>query len=90
MTTPGSDREPLEKLAEEFAERYRRGERPSLSEYTRRYPDLAEQIKALFPALVVIEEFGSVAGAPTGPHVSRDDASAVPTAVTSGAGVGKL
>src|SRR5215471_8406500 len=62
MATQTSGRDAVEKLAEEFAERYRRGERPSLSEYTARYPELAEQIRDLFPALVAIEELGSVAG----------------------------
>jgi serine/threonine protein kinase/WD40 repeat protein len=54
----------LSDLAHEFAERYRRGERPALDEYTQRYPDLATQIRELFPALVVMEQFGSVAGEP--------------------------
>jgi WD40 repeat protein/serine/threonine protein kinase/Flp pilus assembly protein TadD len=45
----------LDRLAEEFAERYRRGERPSLREYTDRYPDLAVEIRELFPALVEVE-----------------------------------
>ena len=42
----------LEQLAEEFVERHRRGERPSLTEYCDRYPDLAQEIRQLFPALV--------------------------------------
>jgi serine/threonine protein kinase/WD40 repeat protein len=67
MSAPSSDREPVERLAEEFAERYRRGERPSLTEYVQRYPDLAGEIRELFPALVLMEQFGSVAGAPLGP-----------------------
>jgi len=46
----------LEHLAEEFVERHRGGERPSLSEYTERYPDLAGDIRELFPALVTIEK----------------------------------
>ena len=33
----------LDQLAEEFAERFRRGERPALKEYTERYPELAER-----------------------------------------------
>lgn len=36
MKTPLPTRETVEQLAEEFAERYRRGERPPLSEYTAR------------------------------------------------------
>jgi eukaryotic-like serine/threonine-protein kinase len=58
----------LNEQAYEFADRYRRGERPSLTEYTGKYPELAAEIRDIFPALVVIEQFGSVAGPPTGPH----------------------
>lgn len=64
---PGSDADPLAELAEEFADRYRRGERPALSEYTDREPELADRIRKLFPALVVMEEFGSVVGPDAGP-----------------------
>src|SRR5207237_9695629 len=46
----------LEQLAAEFVERHRQGERPPLSEYTERYPDLAGDIRELFPALVQIEK----------------------------------
>jgi WD40 repeat protein/serine/threonine protein kinase len=46
----------LDQLAEEFAERYRRGERPSIREYTDRYPDLADEIRDIFPALVEVEQ----------------------------------
>jgi serine/threonine protein kinase/WD40 repeat protein/lipoprotein NlpI len=67
MTAPSADRDPVEKLAEEFAERYRRGERPPLAEYTQKYPELASEIRALFPALVMMEAFGSVSGQATGP-----------------------
>jgi serine/threonine protein kinase len=69
MATQTSGRDPVEKLAEEFAERYRRGERPSLAEYIDKYPELAEQIRDLFPALVEMEQFGSLEGPPTGPHI---------------------
>ena len=41
----------FDKLAEEFAERYRRGERPSLEEYVNRLPEMADEIRELFPAL---------------------------------------
>ena len=46
----------LDRLAEEFAERFRRGERPALKEYTDRYPELADEIRELFPALVMVEQ----------------------------------
>ena len=56
MDTHFPQRETVEQLAEEFVERYRRGERPSLSEYAARYPEHAEEIRKLFPALVVMEQ----------------------------------
>jgi serine/threonine protein kinase len=68
MSSSPSGREPLEKLAEEFVARFRRGERPALAEYTDRYPELAAQIRELFPALVTMENLGSVEEAPTGPY----------------------
>jgi WD40 repeat protein/serine/threonine protein kinase len=46
----------LTRLADEFAERYRRGERPSLAEYVARYPHLAADIREVFPALVEVEQ----------------------------------
>src|SRR5262245_31932056 len=66
MSDPSSSFDPVAALAGEFAERYRRGERPALTEYTARYPELADQIRDLFPALVVMEELGSVEGPRTG------------------------
>ena len=57
MSSPESEQyHLLDQLAEEFAARFRRGERPSLKEYTDRYPDLADDIRELFPALVKVEQ----------------------------------
>jgi serine/threonine protein kinase/WD40 repeat protein/Flp pilus assembly protein TadD len=60
-------------LAEEFLERYRRGERPSLKEYAARYPDLAAEIHEVFPAMALMENIAlrdeSLAG-PTGPEAT--------------------
>src|SRR5207244_9872384 len=78
MSDPSSGRDPVEELAEEFAARYRRGEHPSMTEYTERYPELAEQIRELFPALVVMEQLGSVAGPPTGPFDPKAGQGGVP------------
>jgi hypothetical protein len=69
MTARTSGRDPVEKLAEEFAERFRRGERPSLTEYTDRFSELAAEIRELFPALVEMERLASVDGQCTGPHL---------------------
>src|SRR3989442_58958 len=46
----------INQLADEFAARYRGGERPSLQEYLDRHPPLAAEIRELFPAMVEIEE----------------------------------
>jgi hypothetical protein len=56
MASSSNERNPVERLAEEFASRLRRGERPALSEYTAQYPQYAEQIEELFPALVLMEQ----------------------------------
>lgn len=42
-------------LADEFVERYRAGERPTLKEYTAKYPQLADEIREVFPAVVMME-----------------------------------
>ena len=41
MNAPRSDLDVVGKVADSFLARYRRGERPSVSEYTARYPELA-------------------------------------------------
>jgi eukaryotic-like serine/threonine-protein kinase len=56
VTTSDPDRDPLERLADEFVGRLRRGERPDPQEYADRHPDLAERIRALFPTLVLMEQ----------------------------------
>src|SRR6516164_4757282 len=56
MSDKAEARDPVEALAEEFLERYRTGERPPLTEYVRRHPELADEIRELFPALVMMEE----------------------------------
>jgi WD40 repeat protein len=55
MSSSGSGVDPLGQLAEDFLRRHRRGERPSPSEYAARHPELAEQIRELFPALLMME-----------------------------------
>lgn len=56
MSAAGDRDELLDQLAESYAERYRNGERPSISEYTSRHPELADDIRELFPAMVMIEQ----------------------------------
>jgi serine/threonine protein kinase len=45
----------LTRLADEFAARFRAGERPTLQEYLDRYPHWADDIRELFPAMAEIE-----------------------------------
>jgi WD40 repeat protein/serine/threonine protein kinase len=66
MTDSSADRNPVDRLAEEFAERCRHGERPSLTEYTAKYPDLADEIRLVFPALAVLERFKPAVDEATG------------------------
>jgi WD40 repeat protein len=78
MDSSSSDRNPVELLAAEFAERYRRGERPSLSEYTERYPHLAAEICKLFPALVMMEQLKPAGGDLTGDYSGEKPEEAAP------------
>ena len=56
MSEPTVDRDPFEVVAESFLARYRAGERPSIEELAARHPELADQIRELLPALVMVEE----------------------------------
>ena len=47
-------------LAEEFLDRYRKGERPHLKEYIDRHPELAAEIKDVFPAMAMMENIAVV------------------------------
>ncbi len=62
MSHSSADRNPVEQLAEEFADRHRRGERPSLREYTDQYPQWAEEIRDVFPALLLMEQLKPAPG----------------------------
>ena len=66
MSTSSGDRNPVECLAEEFLERHRRGERPALTEYVKRHPEWAEEIREVFPALMMMERLKPAQGDITG------------------------
>jgi hypothetical protein len=59
MSHLDAERKTLEVLAEEFVARYRRGERPALAEYMDAHPELAHEIRELFPTLVMMEELAT-------------------------------
>lgn len=50
------DRDKLEMLASDFMERFRRGENPSIDEYAKANPDLADEILEVFPTILATEE----------------------------------
>jgi hypothetical protein len=56
MSSTSRDYDRFDQLAEEFTLRYRRGERPSLGEYVDRLPEMADEIRAMFPALIQGEQ----------------------------------
>ncbi len=76
MSASSEERNPVEVLAEEFLDRQRRGERPTLDEYLQRYPHLADRIRALFPALLMMEDLGESSGGTTG-SLAADNGAAV-------------
>jgi serine/threonine protein kinase/tetratricopeptide (TPR) repeat protein len=58
--------DPFGVIADEFMEALRQGQRPSVEEFARRYPEHADEIRDLFPALALMER-----------AKSSDDASSV-------------
>jgi serine/threonine protein kinase len=78
MASPISDSELLGRLAAEWRQRLRRGERPELSEYTARYPELAEQIRELLPGLIALEELRPATANLTGDYAPAPDQAGPP------------
>lgn len=72
MITAGDERNPVELLAEEFLDRKRRGEQPTLREYAERYPELAGEIRDLFPALLMMEDLGEDSSGASGSVVADE------------------
>ena len=51
-----SDSEIVANLAEDFIELHRQGKRPRIDDYVQNHPHLAEEIRDLFPTLLVVED----------------------------------
>ena len=49
------ERHPVELLSEEFSERLRRGESPSIDDYVQQYPEHSALIRSIFPSLMLVE-----------------------------------
>jgi serine/threonine protein kinase/Tfp pilus assembly protein PilF len=58
MSVGSPDRNPVELLSEEFLARIRRGEAVTAEEYAQKHPELADEILAVFPALLMMEDLG--------------------------------
>ncbi|GJM26977.1 MAG: hypothetical protein DHS20C16_33920 [Phycisphaerae bacterium] len=66
MIETDTNRDPFELLAAEFTDRCRRGESPSIEEYARQHPELAEKIRELFPWIANIEKAKNPESQPPG------------------------
>ncbi|MEM8669508.1 MAG: serine/threonine-protein kinase [Planctomycetota bacterium] len=60
MANDLSQRNPVEILGEEFLERRRQGEDPQIEDYAERYAEHAEEIHALFPAMIAMENLKAI------------------------------
>lgn len=49
------DRDPVDVIAEEFADRFRRGEQPSIADYLSRHPALAAELREVLPGVAQLE-----------------------------------
>ena len=49
------DRHPVEIIAEEYSERIRAGEKPTIVEYAIRYPEHADLIRSVLPSIALVE-----------------------------------
>ena len=56
MPSTSDERGPVELLADEFLARCKRGEKPTIKEYCDRHPDLADEIRDVFEAVLMVED----------------------------------
>jgi serine/threonine protein kinase len=61
---PRGGRDAVELLADEFLSRRRRGESPSIDEYVGLRPELESEIRAVFSALLIVEDLGKRSAEP--------------------------
>jgi WD40 repeat protein/serine/threonine protein kinase len=71
-----SAEDPFGVIADEFVEAFRKGQRPSVEEFAQRYPEHADDIREMLPALVMMEK--AKATAPPGQHGPANGSSAEP------------
>ena len=66
MTGSATSEERFSALADDFVERHRLGQKPSVEGYAAAHPDLAAEIRRAFPALLMMEELKPGSGDVTG------------------------
>src|SRR5687767_4595623 len=69
--THAGDDDWLAELADEFLRRHRAGERPTVDEYVKKHPELADQIRDVLPAVVAMEQPGFGATLDAAPPTER-------------------
>src|SRR5260370_39271709 len=79
-----SSADPFGAIADEFVEAFRQGKRPSVAEFARRYPEHADEIRDMLPALVLMEK-AKAADAPPGQRREAKAAAAAPPSQQLGA-----
>ncbi len=63
------DRDPVERIAAEFAELCRRGERVSIEDFVGRYPDVQDELLQLLPMVAAMERRSLNRNSSSPPHV---------------------
>lgn len=58
MAPSHDDRNPVDLLAEEFVARVRAGQTPTIADYVAKYPQYAQEINDVFPAVLALEQLG--------------------------------
>src|SRR5262249_26567114 len=67
--------DPFGQIADEFVEAFRQGQRPSVEEFARRYPEHAAEIREILPALALMEK-AKASEAPGQQHPAKAPADA--------------
>ena len=77
MSSSSDERGPVGLLADEFLARCKRGEKPTIQEYCEQHPALADEIRDVFEAVLMVEDLkpgsGDVSGS-VGESVSASPA----------------
>jgi hypothetical protein len=70
--------DPFGQIADEFVEAFRQGKSPSVEEFAGRYPEHADAIRDMLPALVLMEKAKSADVDPGQPRQAKGSAAAPP------------